>query len=328
LPSSIQIDFQHIRPLDGDRRKGFEEFVCQLGRRQAPAGVEFRRLEGAGGDGGVEGYWTDETGGEHGYQAKYFVATRDISWTQIDESVGAALNAHLKLTSYVIALACDLTGRTGRLGRGKTGWEHWDAHKVKWEGWATSKGMSVSFVPWTKSNLTDMLASSADRRGLTLFWFNEDVLGQERLRALFERARADLGERFHPEDNVRTGLANIFEGLRRSPEFRGRIVEWCERFPHPAKLIDSTGHLTPKPSPSLVETFQGVCRSITEIAIEVRRLHLESYPLERWNNELEQFWSPYHALEEFVDNIDRGEANDQMRIRSVEENLHQYNVSD
>jgi hypothetical protein len=38
----FSIDFGEIRPYEGDRRTGFEG--------------AFRRIEGAGGDGGVEGY--------------------------------------------------------------------------------------------------------------------------------------------------------------------------------------------------------------------------------------------------------------------------------
>jgi hypothetical protein len=69
------IDFREIRPYEGDKRKGFEELICQLARREnnREAG-EFRRVEGAGGDGGVEGYWLLEDGTEHGYQAKCSVS--------------------------------------------------------------------------------------------------------------------------------------------------------------------------------------------------------------------------------------------------------------
>jgi hypothetical protein len=54
---SLSIDFSQIRPYEGDQRTGFEEFVCQLARREhmAERGA-FRRIEGAGGDGGVEAY--------------------------------------------------------------------------------------------------------------------------------------------------------------------------------------------------------------------------------------------------------------------------------
>ena len=64
-------DFTRIRPLHGDRRHGFEEFCVQLARRHdAPAGSRFVRIEGAGGDGGVECYWELVGGTKWGYQSK------------------------------------------------------------------------------------------------------------------------------------------------------------------------------------------------------------------------------------------------------------------
>jgi hypothetical protein len=167
------IDFREIRPYEGDQRKGFEELICQLARREknSEAGV-LRRVEGAGGDGGVEAYWPLEDGTEHGYQAKYFLVTKDIDWSQIDKSVKAALEQHPKLTTYTIAIACDLTDRSGKLGKGKTGWEHWETHKSTWQQWAYAKGMTVEFLPWTKSELTDRLVSNTANRGLVLYWFN------------------------------------------------------------------------------------------------------------------------------------------------------------
>ena len=53
----FSIDFGEIRPYEGDRRTGFEG--------------AFRRIEGAGGDGGVEGYFPRPSGSKIGYQAKY-----------------------------------------------------------------------------------------------------------------------------------------------------------------------------------------------------------------------------------------------------------------
>jgi hypothetical protein len=170
------IDFERIRVLDGDRRKGFEQLVCQLFRRQPPLGAsEYRRVEGAGGDGGVEAYWIDADGNDYGVQAKYFNKTKAISWAQVDKSVKTALQLHPKLKAYTIAFACDLTGRSGLLGLGKTGWDHWDQHRASWENLAAKRGMSVAFSVWTKDTIIDDLAKDPDRRGLILFWFDTDA---------------------------------------------------------------------------------------------------------------------------------------------------------
>ncbi|WP_446008447.1 hypothetical protein [Candidatus Electrothrix sp.] len=67
------IDFSKIHGFQSGQRLSFEELVCQLARREEyPADAEFRRVEGAGGDGGVEAYWKKADGRKTGYQAKYF----------------------------------------------------------------------------------------------------------------------------------------------------------------------------------------------------------------------------------------------------------------
>ena len=114
--------FTEIREFDGSRNTGFEELICQIARRSPPQDAqEFRRIEGAGGDGGVEAYWIVHEGKKVGYQAKYFLATKDINWSQIDKSVATALDKHPELREYVVASACDLTDRAGKKPWSKDG---------------------------------------------------------------------------------------------------------------------------------------------------------------------------------------------------------------
>ena len=63
LITNVDLDLRTIQAYDGDRRKGFEELVCQLARREYTRTLGmFRRVEGSGGDAGVEGYWLLQTG--------------------------------------------------------------------------------------------------------------------------------------------------------------------------------------------------------------------------------------------------------------------------
>jgi hypothetical protein len=153
------VDFAQIRGLSQGQRHSFEEIVCQLARREHLAiGSQFPRVEGSGGDGGVEAYWLLPNGNKIGYQAKFFTRAKDIDWYQIDESVEQALKTHSSLSKYVVAIPCDLTDRRGTKGKGQTGWEHWESHKAKWQSnWLSPSGRSVEFVPWTAFELGDKL---------------------------------------------------------------------------------------------------------------------------------------------------------------------------
>lgn len=155
--TDTRMDYSRIRGMESGQRLAFEELICQLAHLERPtADAEFRRIEGAGGDGGIEAYWLLKDKSEIGYQAKYYLKSSNIDWANIDESVKQALSVHPSLTKYVIALPCDLTDKTGQQGKGKTGWEHWATHKVKWES-LVPVGKQVEFVAWTASTITDRL---------------------------------------------------------------------------------------------------------------------------------------------------------------------------
>lgn len=68
------IDFTRIRSLGpGGQRDGFEQFNCQQVAQEPPADdAKFVSLRGAGGDGGVECYWTFPDDNEHGWQTKFW----------------------------------------------------------------------------------------------------------------------------------------------------------------------------------------------------------------------------------------------------------------
>ena len=135
-------------------------------REDFPNDSVYKRIDGAGGDGGVEAYWTKPNGKKTGYQAKYFLRSGVIKWTQINKSVTQALKTHPELERYVVALPCDLTDRTGGKECGKTGWEHWDSWVEKWKAHAYSAGVKdIEFRLWTKSDLISRLAPN-DTEGL------------------------------------------------------------------------------------------------------------------------------------------------------------------
>ena len=97
------LDFNNIRPIKGTANEGFEEFVCQLARRE---GIPCRRKFVRNGkpDGGVECYWILEDGSIVAWQAKYFCNSfSDSQYQQIDGSVKEALNTYPNLRRYIIA---------------------------------------------------------------------------------------------------------------------------------------------------------------------------------------------------------------------------------
>ena len=113
-----KIDFKQIAPRNGSQTDAFEEFCCQIARHSAalPAGSEFVRFRGAGGDGGVECIWRLPNGDEWGWQAK-FMFNLSKAKAALDKSITTALELHPKLVKYTICLPFDLTGPTARKGK-------------------------------------------------------------------------------------------------------------------------------------------------------------------------------------------------------------------
>ncbi|HEV7434415.1 MAG TPA: ATP-binding protein [Pseudorhizobium sp.] len=228
------LDFTRLRSEVGGHRSAFEGLVCQLARRHPPKpNSRFTAIDGAGGDGGLEAYWTDPAGREHGYQAKFHTKSGDIDWRKIDGSVNAALTAHPNMTHMVIAIACDLTDTVpGR--KGKSGREHWDAHRRNWLTTAANLYREVTFDLWDASTIEDMLVDNLSV-GLRSYWFGEVELTPEWFRRVFQRAESSLEERYSPDDHVDVSAEDIFGGLLRDrrlqAQFETRLASVAESIP-------------------------------------------------------------------------------------------------
>jgi hypothetical protein len=224
---SAPIDFNKIRgDMPEGQRGAFEELVCQLVRRQAPDPRSYRRIEGAGGDGGVECIHRAASGGIVGYQAKYYTSPGKIDWQAIDRSVNTALSTYSDLVTYVIAIACDFTG-TRRIKGGIISdgtWGEWDRHVEKWRAQATSNGRSIEFVPWTVNELTSFLMP-VNAGGLRAYWFSGTEFSHSWFRKHVELAVANLDERYNPEDHVNVEIQLLFEFITRNAKVRGKLSD-------------------------------------------------------------------------------------------------------
>lgn len=215
----VNINFSNIRTHDGSKNSGFEELVCQLAHLQKPDnGVRFVKKEGAGGDAGVECYWTLDDGSEKCWQAKYFPDGMNPSrWQQLDKSFKTALEKHPNLTTYVICMPLDKSD-SRKLGRGDiqvvSVEDEWKKHATKWKVAAQERGKNIEFVYWGKHEITSFLAiDNPLYSGRALYWFNEPVLGFDAFNEITSKARDSLGDRYTPEFNIELPISKSFDGL-------------------------------------------------------------------------------------------------------------------
>ncbi|MFP8833437.1 hypothetical protein ACLIJR_04110 [Hydrogenophaga sp. XSHU_21] len=278
---NMTVRFEDIHATAKGQDDAFEELTCQLARRNPPdKAVEFRRIHGAGGDGGVEAYWVLDNGSEVGYQAKYYLRSGEVHWGAIDESVSTALKLHPLLRIYYVALACDLTDKTAR--KGKTGWEKWEEHKKTWEASAKSVlGHDVTFILWPAFELRAMLERPA-MAGLLEHWFGVLALKPDWLSHRVDRAVADLDERYHAEDHVPVDVERLFDVLLRSDKALERFHDHFAQIEEVARRCLSKVPGDPGPRTEEAERTRGDVANVLAIEAVLNAAAWEPWNTRKW----------------------------------------------
>src|SRR6202041_1331347 len=138
----------------------------------------------------------------------------------LDESVQTALDKHPQLVKYTICLPTNLPD--ARIADQKSALDRWNEHVEKWRSWASAKRMQVEFELWDESLIFSMLATD-EHRGRSFFWFNREVFSSEWFATRRRAAVENAGPRYTPKLNVDLPIADVFEGLGRTPAFYGRF---------------------------------------------------------------------------------------------------------
>ncbi len=237
-----------------------------------------------------------------GWQAKYFCSVKYISWSQIDKSVEAALNAYPELDHYIIALPCDLTGRSGAKGQGKNGWEHWKNRVKNWQALVRQKGhIPVQFEVWTKDELFERL-SRPDAVGLRHYWFNAVEMSDDWFRKQVHREVETLDDRYHPEDHVDVEAQALFDVMVRHPR---AFLE----FNHHVNLIGACAPRINRLAQGIVDMY-GVFDFWNAAIADFRRLKpcfegplSDDWPLDELLSTLALIFRADHFLEKWIQQI-------------------------
>lgn len=216
--SSINIDWNAIRPFNGSRASAFEQLCAQLARAESPAGSRFERKGTP--DAGVECFAVLADGNEWGWQAKYFDALDDAQWPQLDASVKSALEKHPRLVRYFICVPLDRPD--ARINRRRSAKERWDDHVAKWTRWATDRGMVVEIVYWGSHELLERL-TRPEHVGRVRFWFNIRGFDKEWFEARLDEALRTAGPRYTPQIHIELPIAAKLDAFGRTQGFFDRV---------------------------------------------------------------------------------------------------------
>lgn len=314
------IDYSRIHSFSQGQRSSFEELVCQLARHEEfPVGSVYKRVEGSGGDGGVEAYWTKPNGRKTGYQAKYFLRSGSIDWTQVDKSVTQAIAVHQELECYVIAFPCDLTDRTGKKERGIKGWEYWDSRVEKWKKEAEKAGIkSITFQPWTSSELSTKL-SKRGSEGLLEYFFGDIQLSIEWFEDKIQESVLALDERFHPEDHVDVCIEQLFSVISRSTRFREELLDalqYVKESPISAKGLLDLGEQFEIPR---MQELQKSFASLLNIEDRIKLDTQHKWDPENWNALIQKTKEANGNFQEWLRGYRKGLKDEDPKHRAIDE---------
>ena len=230
MPAPTDIDFTQIAPRLGSRHAAFEELCCQLAARTLSADANYVRLHGAGGDGGVECFADLPDGGRVGWQAKYvFDINRCLR--QATRSLTTALQVHSNLKRYVLCFPFDLTGPTKR--RGRSGVEKFEDWRKKQLNMAQGRGLRIDI--WSATKLRGLLLDHDPSGGMRSYFFDTLAFSDKWFKAHLEEAKTKAAQRYTPELNVRTGVADWFSAFGRTPDW---LDELSKRTDEATKELD------------------------------------------------------------------------------------------
>ncbi|NVN98200.1 MAG: hypothetical protein HXX17_02675 [Geobacteraceae bacterium] len=239
------INFDNIRgdSIEG-QRSIFEQLICHLANLDKGGG-ECRRIDGSGGDGGVEALRILPSGRKVGYQAKYYSSRDKIDWIKIDNSVKTALKQHPELERYVIAIACDFTGKRNARGGSTEGvWGKWDSYVNQWEKLA-SNGIAIEFESWTAFEIESRLLKP-EAEHLIKYFFSGKIFSREWMNRHLVRTINDLQARYSPGEHVDTKALMPFDAIYR----RDNICQ------HLQTIFDLARQSNPRAAASLIENLE------------------------------------------------------------------------
>lgn len=239
----VPVSWSQIRSLRSSQRSGFEELCCQLAHCEPVVGARTFTRKGTP-DAGVECFWLLGSGGEWGWQAKFFVdGFGKVQWQECDKSVKTALEKHPNLTRLYLCFPCEFPD--ARIKGQESALARWNKRVQQWSAWADAVGRTVKFIRWDEHELIHRL-SNPIHRGRLWFWFNTLALDHDWFVRAANTAVKQAQERYSPNLHFDLPLAERFDALARDESFRQRLTEIAAELAealHVARKSDLAVHL-------------------------------------------------------------------------------------
>ncbi len=226
----------------GDR-KAFEELCCQLfeswGQQQMNYGDDwtYRNIRGAGGDGGIEAYWSNESIGKFiGLQAKWFKSRLSPGqFKQIQDSIDTALKLRPNIDLYIVCIPHNLTSiKNGKGGKQTTG------EDSDWESFVKKNKENYPALKlelWDEAAIVNHL-QRPENEGRRRLWFNRSLVNPDAISLALDRALATLRNRYIPALADSGDLSIFLDNFYGTVESRTSLLNDIEICLHVCRELD------------------------------------------------------------------------------------------
>lgn len=206
--TQLNFRFSDIRALDGKQSQGFEELCVQLlPWLVAEQPIErVVRVDGRGGDGGVEAIAHAASGLRVGLQSKFFSVLGRSQWAQIKESVKTAMDKHPELTRYLVCVPLERTPAQITT---------WGVLVADWK-----KLNPTLSIEWVGSSELFGHLLKPDASHLKTYWFSCPDFSIDWVATQTQVAIGQLHDRYTPRLHQPTSAEERLELLTASPRAR------------------------------------------------------------------------------------------------------------
>ncbi|HEX5929530.1 MAG TPA: hypothetical protein VFY48_09060 [Solirubrobacterales bacterium] len=217
------LSLKNIRTWRGSQDQAFEELCFQL-RDPCPPGAEL--IKTGSPDGGVEWYVKHRNGVEWGWQAKYSFDI-DSLLGLMEESLKTVIKRRPACRRLIFCIPFDLSDRLDP-GKRKSARQKFEDRKRSWR--TRLEGADrIRIELWQEGDLLDRLNGHPNQRGISWFFWRQEVFSPEWCAQRLQKTIDAAGERYTPELHLELPIAFELEGLAASEEFWGRYSSYCRR---------------------------------------------------------------------------------------------------
>ena len=215
--TSNRNDFRDIRQWRGSQDQAFEELCYQL-RDPTPNGAELVKTGNP--DGGLEWYVTLRNGDQLGWQVKYsFDIDNLLSGMEKSLKTVAAKRPQCRQLTFCVPF--DLPADPGD-GKRKSARQKFEDRKQSWKR-RIPRADEIRIELWSEGDILDRLVRHSGHRGISWFFWNQEVFSPQWCKQRLEISIDAVGNRYTPELHVDLPVAFSLEGLALSDIYWQRL---------------------------------------------------------------------------------------------------------